>query len=180
MNSQNTPVHIRLWHRDFWLMAIANTLLTTAIYMLVPTMPRWLIDVQGFTTTEAALAMASFGVGLFSFGLFVSFLVQYFRRNHVCIWSIALMTALIFSLYYFNTRFCQFVEVPFIILHRFVLGAFFGLAQMVLTSTLIIDTCESYQRTEANHSAAWFGRFALSIGPLAGLLLSRPVVWPFH
>ena len=101
MNSQNTPVHFRLWHRDFWLMAIANTLLTTAIYMLVPTMPRWLIDVQGFTTTEAALAMASFGVGLFSFGLFVSFLVQYFRRNHVCIWSIALMTALIFLLYYF-------------------------------------------------------------------------------
>ena len=77
MNSQNTPVHIRLWHRDFWLMAIANTLLTTAIYMLVPTMPRWLIDVQGFTTTEAALSMAAFGVGLFSFGLFVSFLVQY-------------------------------------------------------------------------------------------------------
>ena len=173
MNSQNTPVHIRLWHRDFWLMAIANTLLTTAIYMLVPTMPRWLIDVQGFTTTEAALSMAAFGVGLFSFGLFVSFLVQYFRRNHVCIWSIALMTALIFSLYYYNTRFCQFVEVPLIILHRFVLGAFFGLAQMVLTSTLIIDTCESYQRTEANHSAAWFGRFALSIGPLAGLLLNR-------
>lgn len=173
MNSQNTPVHIRLWHRDFWLMAIANTLLTTAVYMLVPTMPRWLIDVQGFSTTEAALSMAAFGAGLFSFGLFVSFLVQYFRRNHVCIWSIALMAALIFSLYYYDTQFCQFVEFPLIILQRFLLGAFFGLAQMVLTSTLIIDTCESYQRTEANHSAAWFGRFALSLGPLAGLLLCR-------
>ena len=23
MNSQNTPVHIRLWHHDFWRMAIA-------------------------------------------------------------------------------------------------------------------------------------------------------------
>jgi hypothetical protein len=42
---------------------------------------------------------------------------------------------------------------------------------MVLTSTLIIDTCESHQRTEANHSATWFGRFALSLGPMAGLLL---------
>jgi MFS family permease len=83
------------------------------------------------------------------------------------------MAALIFSLYYFDTRFCQFIEVPIIILQRFLLGAFFGLAQMVLTSTLIIDTCESYQRTEANHSAAWFGRFALSIGPLSGLLLCR-------
>ena len=24
MNSQNTPVHVRLWHRDFWLMTFAN------------------------------------------------------------------------------------------------------------------------------------------------------------
>ena len=41
---------------------------------------------------------------------------------------------------------------------------------MVLSSTLIIDTCESFQRTEANFSASWFARFALSLGPLAGLL----------
>ena len=52
-------------------------------------------------------------------------------------------------------------------------GAAFGLAQMVLTSTLIIDTCESHQRTEANHSATWFGRFALSIGPMVSLLLMQ-------
>jgi uncharacterized membrane protein len=42
---------------------------------------------------------------------------------------------------------------------------------MVLSSTLIIDTCESFQRTEANHSASWFARFALSLGPLAGLIV---------
>lgn len=173
MNSQNTPVHIRLWHRDFWLMALANLLLTMAVYMLVPTMPRWLTQQQNFLPLEAGLAMAAFGVGLFTFGCFVSFLVQRYRRNHVCMWAILLMGALIFSLYYFDTRFCQFLEVPIILLQRFLLGATFGLAQMVLTSTLIIDTCESYQRTEANHSASWFGRFALSLGPLAGLLLDR-------
>ena len=173
MNSQNTPVHMRLWHRDFWHMAVANLMLMTSVYMLVPTMPRWLVEVQDFSPADAALAMAAFGVGLFTFGLFVSYLVQRFRRNHVCIWSVVVMAALIFSLYYFDTRFCQFLELPVIILQRFLLGAFFGLAQMVLASTLIIDTCESYQRTEANHSAAWFGRFSLSIGPLAGLLLSR-------
>jgi hypothetical protein len=41
---------------------------------------------------------------------------------------------------------------------------------MVLSSTLIIDTCESFHRTEANHSAAWFARFALSLAPMAGLM----------
>ena len=46
-------------------------------------------------------------------------------------------------------------------------------SQMVLCSTLIIDTCESFQRTEANYASAWFGRLALAIGPVAGLLLLR-------
>jgi hypothetical protein len=60
-----------------------------------------------------------------------------------------------------------------VIIQRLAQGAAFGLAQMVLTSTLIIDTSESFQRTEANHSAAWFSRFALSMGPMAGLLIGR-------
>jgi hypothetical protein len=42
---------------------------------------------------------------------------------------------------------------------------------MVLSSTLIIDTCESSQRTEANHHATWFARSALAAGPMAGLLV---------
>lgn len=175
MNSQNTPVHIRLWHRDFWLMAIANLLLTSAVYMLVPTMPQWLVESQGLTMQESGIAMAAFGVGLFLFGAFVSFLVQHYRRNVVCIWAVLAMGALIGVLYYIHTQRSEFVEFWLVVLQRFGFGAVFGLAQMVLTSTLIIDTCESYQRTEANHSAGWFGRFALSLGPLAGLLLQRTV-----
>ena len=54
---------------------------------------------------------------------------------------------------------------------RVATGALFGLAQMVLTSTLVIDTCEARQRTEANYAAAWFGRFAVSLGPLAAILV---------
>ena len=173
MNSQNTPVHIRLWHRDFWLMAIANLLLTAAVYILVPTLPQWLVQTQGLSMFETGVAMAAFGVGLFVFGAFVSFLVQHYRRNVVCIWSVLAMGALTGLLYYIETQRCEFVEFWLVVLQRFGFGAVFGLAQMVLTSTLIIDTCESYQRTEANHSAAWFGRFALSLGPLAGLLLWR-------
>lgn len=171
MNSQNTPIHIRLWHHDFWRMAIANLLLTMAVYMLVPTMPLWLMS-QGFSCTETGIAMGAFGVGLFVLGGFVSFLVQHYRRNMVCIWSAACMALLLGLSYYFETRISQ---LPFyvVVLQRFLFGVVFGLAQMVLASTLIIDTCESYQRTEANHSASWFGRFALSLGPIAGILTAQ-------
>ena len=175
MNSQNTPVHIRLWHRDFWLMAIANFLLTMSVYLLVPTLPHWLLTEQKFSPVETGVAMATFGFGLFALGMFVSFLVQHYRRNQVCVGAVIAVGALIGLLYYLNGQRTLFCDLQMIILQRFALGAAFGLAQMVLTSTLIIDTSESFQRTEANHSAAWFSRFALSLGPMAGLLVERLV-----
>lgn len=173
MNSQNTPVHIRLWHRSFWLMAIATMLLTMSVYMLVPTLPEWLLSSQSFSPVESGLAIAAFGVGLFAMGPFVSFLVQHYRRNVVCIWAMIIVGGLIGLLYSIECEHFSFAEWSIILIQRLALGAAFGLAQMVLTSTLIIDTSESFQRTEANHSAAWFSRFALSLGPFAGLLISR-------
>ena len=173
MNSQNTPVHIRLWHRSFWLMSIATLLLTMSVYMLLPTLVDWLLTSQSFSAVESGLAIAVFGIGLFAMGPFVSFLVQHYRRNVVCIWSMLAVGALIGLFYYLDCDHFCFTDLWIVLLLRFALGAAFGLAQMVLTSTLIIDTSESFQRTEANHSAAWFSRFALSLGPLAGLIISR-------
>lgn len=173
MNSQNTPIHIRLWHHDFWRMAVANLLLTMAVYMLVPTMPVWMMTQQGFSSLETGVAMGAFGLGLFAFGAFVSYLVQRFRRNHVCIWAASSMAALLGLSYYLDVQLSFRAELYMVVIQRFTIGALFGLAQMVLTSTLIIDTCESYQRTEANYSAAWFGRFAMSLGPIVGLLLQK-------
>ena len=173
MNSQSTPVHIRLWHKDFWLMAIANFLLAMTVYMLVPTMPSWLMDAQGFSALDAGIAMASFGVGLFALGAFVSYMVQHYRRNMVCIFAVLIEALLMIALYYVDGLHMRVADPMVIFVQRFAQGAVFGLAQMVLTSTLIIDTSESFQRTEANHSAAWFSRFALSMGPMSGLLIGR-------
>lgn len=173
MNTQNTPVHIRLWHRDFWLMAIANLLLTVAVYALIPVMPGWLMQTENLTLQETGMIMGAFGVGIFLFGCFTSYLVQRFRRNIACIWAILLMTALLGWLYYLDLQKSQFFDFQVLLVQRLALGAAFGVAQMILSSTLIIDTCESFQRTEANHSASWFSRFALSIGPLTGLIVDR-------
>ena len=171
MNTQNTPVHIKLWHRDFWLMAVASLLLTLSVYILLPVMPRWLMEEENFTAVEAGRCMGVFGLGIYLFGGFCSWLVQRYRRNVVCMWAIVALIANLFFLWYIDTLRGQFVDFSIIMVHRFLLGAMFGLAQQVLSSTLIIDTCESFQRTEANHSASWFARFALSLGPFAGLVV---------
>lgn len=182
MNTQNTPVHIKLWHREFWMMAVASLLLTISVYILLPVMPSWLMEEENFTPVEVGRSMGVFGLGLYLFGSCCSWLVQRYRRNVVCMWAIVAVIVNLVLLLYIDTLRTTFVDFTIIMVHRFMLGATFGLAQMVLTSTLVIDTCESFQRTEANHSASWFSRFALSLGPLAGLIVSalygfEGVVW---
>jgi len=170
MHTQNTPVHIKLWHRDFWLMAFANMLLTMSVYMFIPVLPLVLQDIVA--PVQTALVMGCYGVGVFILGGFCSFLVQRYRRNHVCLWAIMAMIICIGLMYYALGNVSAIdTEWWIVLLLRLILGATFGLSQMVLTSTLIIDTCESFQRTEANHSSAWFGRFALSLGPLFSLVI---------
>ena len=173
MNAQNTSVHIRLWQYEFWLLAISEFLLSMSVYMLLPTMPMWLLGDQNLSGVEAGIVMGAFGAGLFALGAFVSYLIERYRRNIVCVVAIASVAALLALLYYLDSLRYQFVEFPVLVLLRFAMGAAFGMSQMVLCSTLIIDTCESFQRTEANFATGWFGRIALALGPLAGLLLLR-------
>jgi MFS family permease len=142
---------------------------------LIPVLPLWLMQTENFSSVETGLSMGVFGVGLYLFGAQCSWLVQRYRRNVVCMWAILLMTVDLALLWYIDGLRSEFVEFWVILLHRLMLGATFGLAQMVLASTLVIDTCESYQRTEANHSAAWFARFALALGPMGGLLAYKLV-----
>lgn len=151
-------------------MAIANLVLSMAVTMLIPTLPIWLKESAQLNHQQVGLVMGSFALGLFLPGAFCSYLVQHYRRNMVFMVSV-LILAVSMTLPLFRLS----VEhvFPAILAWRILQGAAFGLAQMVLSSTLIIDTCESHQRTEANHSATWFGRFALSIGPMAALLLMQ-------
>ena len=151
-------------------MAIANLVLSMAVTMLIPTLPIWLKESAQLNHQQVGLVMGSFALGLFLPGAFCSYLVQHYRRNMVFLVSV-LILAVSMTLPLFRLS-VQHV-FPAILAWRILQGAAFGLAQMVLSSTLIIDTCESHQRTEANHSATWFGRFALSIGPMAALLLMQ-------
>ena len=171
MNTQNTQIHITQWQRGFWLLAIANFLVAMSVYVLVPVMPLWLINGEGFSAGDAGLAMGAFGVGMFAFGGFCSYLVQRYRRNRICMDAILLMVICITLLQSFLQHDFGVVERWWIFAQRILFGAVFGVAEMVLASTLIIDKCSSAMRTEANHSTAWFSRFAVALGPMVGLLV---------
>ena len=167
MDTQNTPVHVRLWHLDFWLLSLANLSLTVMVYMLMPVLPSHLAACHGITPMEIGLIFVSYAVGLYLLGGFTTYLVQRYRRNRVCLWTIALLVLAVSQLY-FNEHLPvgHDVTVALAIVVAVVVGALYGLSKMILMSTLVIDSCESFMRTEANYSATWFGRMALAIGPV--------------
>lgn len=168
MYTQNTPIHVKLWHRQFWCLAVANLLLMTAVYLLIPVLPSWLQE--RYTSTEVAYCIAAYAIGIVTMGSLCSYLVQKYRRNLICIDSIILLLASLLILWWQQDK-----MIPWWVIaaDRFVMGAALGMAEMVLTSTLIIDVCESFQRTEANYAASWFGRLSLAIGPFCAIMICR-------
>ena len=168
MDTQNIPVHVRLWNKHFWLLAMANLLLVMSSYMLVATIPLRM-EVRGYSILQIALVMGAFFIGIYLFGSLSGYLVQRYRRKNVFNLSILLLLAVTGVLYYLSSLPYNSFDYMLLVGLRFRQGSFYGLSQLVLLSTLIIDTVEAVHRTEANHAATWFGRFALSLGPLAGI-----------
>jgi len=170
MDTQNTPVHIRLWHKDFWKLLFSNLLITTAVYLFLPILPLWMCDYLNLELSKAALPYLAYAVGLFVLGGFSSHLVERYRRGKVCLSAfMALMVCVVAVT--FLEKISPTDRYGVIIAGAFLVGCFFGLSQTVLYGTLSIDISESFQRTEANHVIMWFGRFALSLGPVLGLML---------
>ena len=182
MDTQNTPIHIKLWHRDFWRLCCANLLLMTSMYMLVIGIPSYMLS-EGYESAQVGAVLGVYGIGIFLLGGCCSYLVQRYRRNHVCQYAMLGVVVCIALFYYLEMFLHLQVEFWMIVVARLVLGACLGLAQMTLASTLIIDTCESFQRTEANYITSWFSRISLAVGPMLAVALGDTVgtkeIFPF-
>lgn len=173
MDTQNTPVHIRLWHRDFWLLAIVNLLLSTVVYMQLSALANILTGGRqtGLSPIYNGCIIGIYGLGLFLLGPYCHYLTQRYPRKRVCLIAIVAMEVISLVLDVFACHLTGYALLITSLVGMFWYGAFFGFAQIVLSSTLIIDVSESAQRTEANYASAWFRRFAIVIGPLLAIFL---------
>lgn len=159
-----TDEHTRLWSRDFWLICMANLMLSVSLYMLWPVLPAWMAVSCGATLEEAGGIMALFGVAAFAVGPVFSYLADTYRRKGLCLLAILAVAAAVGGFYFAGGLLAAAVL-------RVLQGMMYGMALMASGSTLVIDISKSPRRTDANNAFSWFGRFGFSLGPMAGLLL---------
>lgn len=177
MSPQTRAQHIDLHHKDFKKLCLANFLFAVSSYMILPLLLLWTDDTIELSQCQRSSVMMSFGIGVFSLGAFCSYLIQRYRRNLVCLMSMLLFAVCILAFGYYDQELLHELSPKgswlFVVVVRFLSGASFGLAYMVLNSTLIVDCCESSRRTRANVISMWFYRLAVVVGPLLGCLMYR-------
>lgn len=170
-----TPVHKSLWHGGFAMLALAALLLAASAYMLLALIPIGRAGNVDFVVSQPTAHMwysLAYAVGLFFFGPLCNWLVQRYRRGIVCVRATELYAACI-VVSWFVFRGMLPVDFFGLVALRFITGAFYALAVMVLLNTLVIDKSESNMRTKANHIMAWLLRFGMVLGPLVAIVVSR-------
>ena len=172
MDSLNTPLHKHLWHRDFIALIISELLITASVYMQIPLFLQRYIDTTWLVHKELGIAVGLFGIGLFAIGPFTNWLIQHYRRNKVYVFStIGMLLILLFiSMLDYESRITDSTFNALFYISCFMFGCFYSLSKRTLTGVLMIDKCESYNRTEANVVASWISRISLSVGPAVAVV----------
>ncbi len=169
MSTQFTPTFARMWHKDFFMLVVAELLLCTSYYMVTPFTPVILNKWAAIAPQDAALALTALIFGICLSGAISNWLIQRYRRNKVFIISATAFGILTFGIPFICRKTAQAdANTGILILTTaFALaGATFGLAKRVISCTLIIDKTESHHRTAANYASVAVARMALAIGPV--------------
>lgn len=151
-----------LWNRNFFLLLAANVLFHAAIYLLFPSLYRWMTDAWRFTQLQSAGTVVAFGLSLFLFGVFNSYLVDTFSRKHVCTRSIVLVALL-------SLAYPHVVAGWQVVALRILQGGLCGVALMATGSTLAIDVTPTHHRDDANRAFAWSSIVGMLAGLVAGI-----------
>ena len=164
----------KLWTFDFSMLFSANFLMSFAFYLLMPTLPFYLISVWHLDKGMAGLVLASYVIASISSRPFSGYFVDRFSRKKLYVISYVL----------FVCMFCGYVIAGSLILFivfRFLHGVIWG-TLTTASNTLVIDITPASRRGEAIGIFGLSSNIAMAIGPMTGLLLyeSLPFSYIFY
>ena len=91
-----------LWNRNFIQCCISYFLMNFSFYMLMPTMPVYLVEVLKINPSEVGIALSSYSIGLLCVRPFSGYLVDCFSRKPLYLFAF-MVFACMFTGYLFAT-----------------------------------------------------------------------------
>ena len=134
-----------------------------SFYMLMPTIPVYLVEVLGISTANVGIALSSYTIGLLCVRPFSGFLVDCFSRKPLYLFAFFVF-AFMFGGYLIATTMLTIMAV------RFVQGGFMGLTS-VAGNTIAIDVIPSSRRGEGMGFYGLTINLAMSLAPLAAVAI---------
>ena len=160
----DAAVKDRLFTRSYIYMCLANFLTAFSFFLLVPTLPFYLVDNFGLEPDIVGLVLSCYVLAVLCIRPFAGFVADVFPRKKVYLISYVLF-ALSFVGYLF-----VYSEILFFILLRVVHGFAFG-ALNTTGNTLVIDIMPSSRRGEGLGYFGVTNNLAMAFGPMTGLFL---------
>lgn len=154
----------RLFTRSYIFMCLANFLTAFSFFLLVPTLPFYLVDTFGLEPDIVGLVLSCYVVAVLCIRPFAGFIADMFPRKKVYVISYILF-ALAFVGYLF-----AFSDIVMFIILRVVHGFAFG-ALNTTGNTLVIDIMPSSRRGEGLGYFGVTNNLAMAFGPMTGLFL---------
>lgn len=164
MKKMENSVKERLFTPSYILMCLANFLTAFSFFLLVPTLPFYLVDNFGIDESMIGLVLSCYVVAVLCIRPFAGFIADMFPRKRVYLISYTLF-ALSFVGYLF-----VFSDIMLFILLRVIHGFAFG-ALNTTGNTLVIDIMPSSRRGEGLGYFGVTNNLAMAFGPMTGLFI---------
>lgn len=152
-----------LWNRNFIQCCISYFLMNFSFYMLMPTMPVYLVEVLKINPSEVGVALSSYSIGLLCVRPFSGYLVDCFSRKPLYLFAF-MVFACMFAGYLFATTVLTIMAV------RFIQGGFMGMTS-VSGNTIAIDVIPSRRRGEGMGFYGLTINLAMSLAPLVAVAI---------
>ena len=165
--SLNEKVIDKLWTKNFVFICIANFMSSFSFYLLMPTLPFYLIDNLHTNNTMVGIVLSCFTIAVLFVRPFSGFLADTFSRRPIYLIAYFLFSS-IFVGYLLAGTLSLFIL--FRIFHGFAFGTL-----STTGNTLVIDIMPASRRGEGLGYFGVTSNLAMATGPMAGLLLKDNV-----
>lgn len=154
---------VKLWNPNFILAFLANFLMMMAFYMLMPTLPFYLIDTQHFDKSMVGIILSVYIISAVLVRPVSGYLIDTLNRKPFYVLVFMLFTASFGG-------YLLFTALGMLIVVRVVQGFIWGII-IPLGNTLAIDVIPSERRGSGIGFYGMSTNLAMALGPVVGLLL---------